>query len=526
MAFRSILLALGLCVAFALQSPSPFRFLHRNSPTPMKYLIETMGGGVAILDYNNDGRPDLFFVNSGSTAIPGQFNRAEPANWNRLYRQTPAGLFEDATESAGLDRGPNLYGMGVAVGDTNNDGFPDLLVTGYGGNVVLYRNNGKGAFNIDPEFPSISGWTVSAGFFDYDNDGWLDLFITRYLDWDMSRNILCGTPFHSYCQPNKFPAVTNVLLHNEGKGIYRDVSRPAGLAAIPGKALGLCFEDFDLDGNTDVFVANDGMEQHLWRNDGNGRFSEIGLEAAVAFGDDGKPYAGMGVACADYDNDGRPDIAVTNLALERFALYRNTPSGVFEYSSSATALAGLSARSSGWGVTLADFDNDGWRDLFVAQSHVLDNVEQIHSGLRYREPSAIYWNRAGRFERSNLGEARAWRGAAFGDLNGDGALDSVVTELGGKPHIHWGKPVARHHWLRLRLEGRHNRFGIGARVRAGQVHAYVSTAGSYLSSSDARVHLGLGAKTETGLEIIWPGGQRQVLSAVRVDREILVVQPQ
>lgn len=523
---QTFVACLGLCAALASQGPLVLEFVHRNSPTAQKYLIETMGGGVAIFDYDNDGRLDLFFINSGNTAVPGLFGRNEATYWNRLYRQTRTGAFEDVTVAAGLDRGPNLYGMGVATGDVDNDGFLDLVLTGYGGAVVLYRNDGKGKFSVDGKFPAVTGWTVSAGFFDYDNDGWLDLFVTRYLDWQMSKNILCGTPFQAYCQPNKFPAVTNVLLHNEGRGVFRDVSAAAGLTAKAGKALGLCFEDFDLDGNTDVFVANDGMEQYLFRNEGRGRFAEMGLEAGVAFGDDGKPFAGMGVACADYDNDGRPDIAVTNLALERFALFRNTGAGIFDYASTATGLAGQSARSSGWGAAFGDWDNDGRKDLFVAQSHVLDNVDRIHAGLRYQETAAIYWSRRGKFERIDVGAARAWRGAAFGDLNEDGALDAVLTELGGRPVIHWGKPAKGQHWLLLRLKGKENRFGIGARVRAGQIHGYASTAGSYLSASDARVHLGLGERTQVDLEVVWPKGKRQVLKDVRVDRELVLEEPE
>lgn len=523
---RFLVACLGLGAALASQGPLVLEFVHRNSPTEQKYLIETMGGGVAVFDYDNDGRLDLFFVNSGKTTVPDQFGRKEAAYWNRLYRQMGDGSFADVTVAAGLDRGPNLYGMGVATGDVDNDGFLDLVVTGYGGAVVLYRNDGQGKFSVDVQFPSVSGWSASAGFFDYDNDGRLDLFVTRYLDWQMSKNILCGTPFSAYCQPNKFPAVTNVLLRNEGGGRFRDVSDAAGFGAKPGKALGLCFEDFDLDGRTDIFVANDGMEQFLFRNEGNGRFAEMGLEAGVAFGDDGKPFAGMGVACADYDNDGRPDIAVTNLALERFALYRNTGAGIFEYASAATGLAGQSARSSGWGTAWGDWDNDGRKDLFVAQSHVLDNVERMNAGLRYREKAAIYWNREGRFERLDLGEARAWRGAAFGDLNGDGALDVVMVELGGRPVIHWGEPRPGKHWLVVRLKGKENRYGIGARVSAGEVHGYATTAGSYLSASDARVHLGLGERTKVDLAVVWPTGKRQVIEDVRVDREIVVVEPE
>src|SRR5229473_3247975 len=383
----SRLLLAGLCVAillFATQSLEPARlvgidFTHRNSPTSQKYLIETMGGGVALLDYNNDGLLDIFFVNGGKLSepvkLPVDFSRRDPAYWNRLYRQNGDGSFTDVTRAAGLADAGNNYGMGVAAGDYDNDGFADLYVTNYGRN-TLYRNNGNGTFTDVTAEAGVAagGWSASAGFFDYDNDGRLDLFVTRYLDWDISRNILCGTPFNAYCKPDKFGATTSVLFHNEGGGRFRDVSAVSGIAAVKGKGLGLAFNDYDGDGFADVFVANDGMEQFLFHNKGDGTFEERAMDAGVALSDDGKPFAGMGVAFADYDNDGLPDIAVTNLALEKYALYRNEGGGRFRYASLTTGLAALTARSSGWGVGLFDFSNNGWKDLFVAQSHVLDNV--------------------------------------------------------------------------------------------------------------------------------------------------------
>lgn len=522
----------GLCVILAMaQSLSYFRedrgslraFLHRNSPTPQKYLIETMGGGVAVFDYNNDGLLDVFLVNGGLAAK--DHGRKDPANWNRLFRQNTDGSFTDVTSGSGLEAGPNAYGMGVATGDIDNDGWVDLYVTSYGPN-VLYRNTGRGTFvDITTPASAVGGWSASAGFFDYDNDGLLDLFVTRYLEWDIGRNILCGTPFNAYCRPDRFPPVSNVLLHNDGGGRFTDASLRSGIGSIKGKALGAGFHDFDADGFTDIFVANDGMEQYLFHNDHNGKFTEMALEAGVAFGDDGKPYAGMGVAFDDYDNDGKPDIAVTNLALEKYALYRNE-GATFRYASTTSGLAGLSARSSGWGAKFADFDNDGWKDLFVAQSHVLDNVERIHSGLRYLEPAALYRNRSGKFERIDFGAPAAGRGAAFGDLNNDGALDVVVSLLGSNPVIWRGAPANR--WLIVKLTGRRaNRLGLGARIHAtGGVHAYATTTGSYLSASDSRVHLGLGSKEEVDLDIEWPGGRRQTLRKVRTNQILEVKEPE
>jgi hypothetical protein len=513
-------------LALAARSFEGFRsiavdFTHRNSPTSQKYLIETMGGGVALLDYNNDGLLDIFLVNSGKlddpVKIPPDFSRRDPAYWNRLYRQNRDGSFTDVTQAAGLANAGNNYGMGVATGD--------LYVTNYGHN-TLYRNNGDGTFTDVTAEAGVAagGWSVSAGFFDYDNDGRLDLFVTRYLDWDVRRNIFCGSPFHAYCRPDKFAPVTNLLFHNEGNGRFRDVSAESGIAAYKGKALGVAFNDYDGDGLADIFVANDGMEQFLFHNNGDGTFSERALEAGVALTDDGKPYAGMGAVFADYDNDGLPDIAVTNLALEKYALYRNEGHGQFRYTTLTSGLGALTARSSGWGVALQDFDNDGWKDLFAAQSHVLDNVEKINSALRYLEPPALYANVAGRFKGVDLGNlpAVAGRGAAFGDIDNDGYMDVVVSALGGRPLVLLNRGGSNH-WLTLKLEGADcNRGGIGATVRAGNQWVYATTSGSYLSASDGRVHFGLGAEKQTDVEIVWPCGNKQVLKGVAADRIVTV----
>ncbi len=520
-------LALGI---LELVHPYGLDFLHRNSPTEQRYLIETMGGGVALLDYNNDGLLDIFLVNGGKldnpVKPPVDFARRQSAYWNRLYRQNRDGSFTDVTAAAGLSDAGNVYGMGVAVGDFDNDGYPDIYVTGYPGN-RLYRNNGDGTFSDVTALAGVAanGWSASAGFFDYDNDGRLDLFVTRYLDWDIRKNILCGTPFHSYCRPDKFEGVTNVLFHNEGNGRFRDVSESSGIAAVKGKALGVGFNDYDGDGFADIFVANDGMEQFLFHNKGNGTFEERALDAGVALSDDGKTYAGMGVAFADYDNDGRPDILVTNLALEKYALYHNDGHGHFSYTSMSTGLAGLSAKSSGWGVGLYDFDNDGWKDIMVAQGHVLDNVEKIHSGLRYLEPPVLLRNIGGKFEHARLSGIPpvAGRGVAFGDLDNDGSVDAVVSVLGGRPMVlRTGR--TGNHWLTIKLMGtRGNRDGMGAQVRIGNQLVYATTAGSYLAASDPRVHFGLGNQTRARVEIVWPGGKTQVLDNVAAD-QILTVQ--
>ena len=519
---------------FEVKPPRGLDFTLQNSPTPQKYLIETMPGGVALLDYNNDGLLDIFFVNGGRLtspmATPENFDRHDPRYWNRLYRQNRDGSFTDVTEAAGLaNAGDGNYGMGVAVGDYDNDGYPDLYVTSYGKN-ILYHNNGDGTFTDVTAKAGVAagGWSVSAGFFDYDNDGKLDLFVTRYMDWDTKHNKDCGGNYHTYCPPAQFPATTNVLYHNRGNGTFEDVSQRSGIAAKKGRALGVAFADYDDDGFTDIFVANDGMQQFLFHNNGDGTFSERGLEAGAGLTTDGKPLSGMGATFQDYDNDGRPDIIVTVLPREIYGVYHNDGNGLFSYRSLETGLGALSSGSSGWGVGLEDFDNDGWKDLFVAQSHVLDNVEKIDPSLHYLEPPMFALNHNGRFERADLGTVVpvAGRGAAFGDLNNDGWMDVVTSVLGGHPQVFLNRGGSRH-WLVVSLRGtRSNRDGFGARVRVNGQTRFATTAGSYLSASDKRLHFGLGAAETAQVEILWPSGIRQTLNNVRADQFLEVREPE
>jgi hypothetical protein len=492
-----------------------------------------MCGGVALLDYNNDGLLDVFLVNGGKlddpVRMPANFARGDPAYWNRLYRQNRDGSFTDVTAAAGLWKAANSYGMGVAVGDYNNDGFPDIYVTNYGRN-ILYRNNGNGTFTDVTEEAGVAGggWSVSAGFLDYDNDGRLDLFVSRYLDYDLSQNLQCGMPLHTYCRPEHYRGMTNQLFHNEGNGRFRDVSMASGIGRAAGKGMGVAINDYDGDGYPDIFVSNDLQEQFLFHNKRDGTFEERGLEAGVALSGDGATFSGMGAVFADYDNDGLPDILVTNLAMEKWAVYHNDGNGQFSYASLATGLAGQSARSSGWGLGLHDFDNDGWKDLFVARSHVLDNVQKIDSTLHYLEPPGLYRNVQGKFERLELGPLPdvAGRGVAFGDLNNDGAMDAVVSVLGGHPMVFRGRDNTNH-WLVLKLVGtRSNRDGQGAKVRIGSQVAYVTTSGGYLSASDGRVHFGLGSQTLATVEIEWPSGAYQELDRVAADQILTVKEPE
>jgi enediyne biosynthesis protein E4 len=511
---------------FDVKLPRGLDFTLQNSPTTQKYLIETMPGGVALFDYNNDGLLDIFLVNGGRLSdpmrLPEKFDRANPRYWNRLYRQNRDGSFTDVTEAAGLaNAGPGNYGMGVAVGDYDNDGYPDLFVTSYGKN-ILYHNNGNGTFTDVTARAGVAGggWSVSAGFFDFDNDGRLDLFVTRYMDWDTQHSKTCGGAWHTYCPPAEFPATTNLLYRNRGNGTFEDVSEKSGIAVKKGRALGVSFADYDGDGFTDIFVANDGMQQYLFRNNGKGTFTECALDSGAALSADGRPLSGMGTVFQDYDNDGLPDILVTELPREIYGLYHNDGRGLFTNRSLETGLGGLTAGSSGWGAGLEDLDNNGWKDLLVAQSHVLDNVESIDHSLHYLEPPLLALNQNAHFERATSGISTpiAGRGLAFGDLNNDGWMDAVTTVLGGHPVVLMNRGGDQH-WLTITLRGtRSNRDGLGARVNVNGQTRYATTAGSYLSANDKRLHFGLGSSKIANVEIAWPSGIRQALTDIRADQ--------
>ena len=516
-------------------------FQYRSSHTSRKYLPETMGAGVALFDYDNDGRLDLFLVNGAPLGDPtpkGSIpQKSGPEYWNRLYHQKSDGTFEDVTEKAGL-QGVG-YGMGVAVGDYDNDGFEDLYVTAYGGN-KLYHNNGDGTFTDVTEKAGVgaAGWSTSAAWVDLDNDGYLDLIVLRYLDWDFD-DVWCGEhkPGHrAYCHPDYFKPISPLVYHNNRNGTFTEVSQKLGLAK-PGKGLGLAIADYDRDGHIDLFVANDSMSEFLYHNKGDGTFEDLGLVAEVAVDIDGRTYAGMGVDFADYNNDGWPDLVVTDLANQRYALYENNRDGSFTYSSLTTGVGQMTLSHSGWGVRFFDYDNDGWKDLLIAQGHDLDTIELNYPNLRYREPMLLARNTGHGFvdvsTQSGSVFTQPWvaRGMALGDIDNDGRVDAVVTTNDGPVHILHNETATQNHWLLLKLVGhKSNRDAIGAEVSlvtaAGSQFATVSTTGSYLSASDKRVHFGLGkASIAEKIEIHWPSGIRQTLNNVRADQILQIDEP-
>ena len=555
--FAGLWLLSGVLLSAAAESPAPdveftdvtravgIDFKHEHSATSNKYLIETMGGGVALLDYDNDGRLDVFFTNGARLDDPMPQGKApdksDPAFWNRLYHQSEDGTFADVTQKAGLTGMPqNYYGMGVAVGDYDNDGFQDIYVTNYGGN-TLYRNGGNGTFTDVTARAGVAAgqWSASAGFFDYDNDGRLDLFVTRYVDWSFQNNRHCGatTPgYRAYCHPDNFAGITNLLYRNNGDGTFADVSSKAGIANPDGKGLGVAFADYDDDGFMDVYVANDSVQCFLYRNNGDGAFEELGLLAGVGFNEDGKTFAGMGVDFGDYDNDGRPDVLVTDLSNERYRLFRHNGDGSFQDVTNMSGVGGATLPFSGWSTRFFDYDNDGWKDVFVAQGHVMDTIEKTSPNLRYLQPPLLLRNESARFVRVMAGEAfeKDWagRGAAFGDLDNDGDIDIVVSNAGQQAVVLRNDGGNRRNWLGIRAAGtRSNRDGIGSRVKvvsgSGSTQYFtVNTAVGYLSASDRRVLVGLGNDSVARLvEIRWPSGTVQQFENVKAGQELVATEP-
>lgn len=524
-----------------ISSPAGLRFQYMASHTSKKYLPETMGAGVALFDYDNDGRLDIFLVNGVPLADPtprGTIPQKNgPASWNRLFHQETDGTFEDVTEKAGLQGAG--YGMGVAVGDYDNDGYEDLYVTALGGN-KLYHNNGNGTFTDVTKKAGLagSGWSTSAAWVDLDNDGLLDLVVLRYLQWDFD-DIWCGEHkegLRSYCHPDIFQPIAPLVFHNDGNGHFTEVNQKVGISK-PGKGLGIALADYDRDGKIDLFIANDSMIEFLYHNKGNGTFEEVGLTSQVAVDGDGRTYAGMGVDFADYNNDGWPDLLITDLANQRYALYQNSGDSSFNYASFSTGISRTTMLHSGWGTRFFDYDNDGWKDLIVAQGHDLDTVEINYPNLHYREPMLLLRNTGKEFVDVSADSGtvfqQPWlgRGLATGDIDNDGRVDIVVATNDGPAHLLHNETTTQNHWLILNLVGhKSNRDAIGAEVKlvtgSGSQFATVSTAGSYLSSSDKRVHFGLGANTAAQvIEIRWPSGTLQKLTNVHADQILKIDEP-
>ncbi|MEO8126412.1 MAG: FG-GAP-like repeat-containing protein [Bryobacteraceae bacterium] len=512
---------------------SPLNMTVRTGATGSKHLVETMIAGVAVFDYDNDGWPDIFFAN-GAT-VPG-LRKTDASYSNRLFRNNRDGTFSDVTAKAGV--AGSGYSMGVAAGDFDNDGNVDLFVTGVRDNTLL-RNRGDGTFEDVTGRAGLGEkgkWSVSAGWFDFDNDGLLDLFVVRYVVWNPATEIYCGAlpdaatqsgGYRQYCHPSHYPPLSNALYRNLGGGKFQDVSVQSGIASVPGKGMGVAFGDFDNDGRLDVFVANDTVPNFLFHNEGNGKFREMALPAGVATGGDGKALSSMGVDFRDYDNDGQDDLFITALSNETFPLFRNAGHEQWADMTYPSGIGAATFQWTGWSTGLFDFNNDGWKDIFVAGGHVMDNAERS-SGRKSRQPNIVFTNTgSGRYTATLLDEEALHRGAAFGDFDQDGRMDVVVTRLNQQPLILHNTSQAGN-WLMLRLVGhKSNRDGIGARLHlvsaSGEQWNRVTTSVGYGCSSDRIVHFGLGQDTRViSLEIHWPSGVVQKLQDLPVNRSQVV----
>ena len=509
-------------------------FRHDNAASPEKYLIETMGSGAAWLDFDQDGLLDVYLVNSAATAA---YTPSKPLR-NSLYQNQGAGVFKDVATQAGVTA-EGLFGTGTAVGDYDNDGDPDLFVTGFPRS-ILYRNQGDGTFTDVSEQAGVENpgkWGSSAAWFDYDNDGRLDLIVVNYLDWTEDKNLFCGEKrpgYQSYCHPNKYKGQTPALFRNQGDGTFEDVSKASGIGGSAGNGLGVVCFDFDDDGWMDVFIANDSMTNFLYRNRGNGTFEDVTLAAAVAYGEDGKAEAGMGVDAADYDGDGRLDLYVTHLDFEFDRLYRNLGDGSFEDATFLGKIGYQTFHVSGFGTRFIDYNNDGARDIFVANGHVLDNIHLFHEKTTYAEPKIVFRNTGGTFENvtahlgADLSRPRVSRAAAFGDYDNDGDIDVLINNNGQAAELLRNDGGNRNHWLQVRLIGtKSNRDGVGARVKvtAGDLVQYEQQKGgmSYQAAHDPRLHFGFGERTRVDrIEIRWPSGAVDEITDVDVDRVVVV----
>ncbi len=508
-------------------------FLHESGLSKEKLIIETVGSGLAWIDYDNDGHLDLYFVNGS------KMSEEKPSPGNALFRNRGRGTFENVTRKAGV-AGNGSYGMGVAVGDYDNDGRLDLYVTSYGPN-QLFRNNGDGTFRDVASKAGVDSrrWGSSAGFFDFDRDGDLDLYVVNYLDYDPADNPYCGLPkegYRLYCDIRMFEGAADQLFRNNGDGSFTDVSSPAGIANPAGKGLGLTFADFDGDGYPDIYVANDTIRDFLYRNNRDGTFSDVTYAAAVGFDANGEPQAGMGVDAADLNRDGLPEIFVTNFAYELNALYRNGPDLLFEEVSERMGL-GSGLLPLGFGTKLFDYDNDGDVDVYVANGHIENNVHLYFPNLTYAQTDLLYENRGAGFldvsakSGAPFGIPAVGRGAAVADYDNDGDPDIALSNSGANAVLLRNEGGNRNHWIAIQARGRKsNAFGLGAGVRIeteqGTQVGQINNVASYLSANDLRVYFGLGRQMEVkSVEVNWPSGRKQVLSNVPANQVLKVTEP-
>jgi len=510
-------------------------FRHDNAASPDKYLIETMGSGCGWLDYDQNGLLDLYLVNGAATRA---YTPKQPLR-SALYRNNGDGTFTDVTEKAGVGAA-GLFGMGVAVGDYDNDGFPDLLVLGYGRS-ILYHNNGNGTFTDVTARAGVQNsglWASSAAWFDYDNDGRLDLIIANYVDWSPERNFYCGDRgpgMRSYCHPDDFHGQPATLYHNNGDGTFTDVSKSSGIGLKAGNGLGVVTFDYDNDGWQDIFVSNDHMPNYLFRNNRDGTFRDVGYMAGVSVSADGQFEAGMGTDAADTTGNGRMDLIVGHLDMQLARVYQNLGDGTFEDATFRSKISYATYHISTFGARFMDYDNDGARDLFMANGHVLDNIQRYHSDVQYAEPKLMFRNNGhGVFE--NVSEKlgadfqlpRVSRGAAVADFDNDGDLDILVNNCGQGPQLLRNDGGNANHWLEILLIGtKSNRDGVGARVKvsAGDLVLYDQRKGgmSYQSAQDPRLHFGLGQRTVVdGIEIVWPSGETTKLGTIKADQIIAI----
>ncbi len=517
-------------------SVSGISWIHVNGQSPEMYLPETVGAGCAFFDYDNDGWMDIYLVNGG----PCDFYTPLKPLRNALYRNNRDGTFTDVTEKAGVSG--NGYGMGVAVGDYDGDGLPDLYVTQYP-NSILYRNKGDGTFEDSTAKAGVAspGWSTSAVWFDYDNDGRLDLFVCRFCEFDKTKNIFCGYgPTHRrwYCKPTPFTPISCRLFHNNGDGTFLDVSKESGIANSLAKAWGVVAADINNDGWMDLFVGNDTVPNFLFVNRGKGRFEEIGGLAGIGYGSFGLPRSGMGVDAGDYDQDGWIDLFVSNVDHESFSLYRNGKDETFSDVASATGIGAWTRLLSGWGLKFFDYDNDGNLDLILCNGHPDLMVEQRMQDVTYQEPMRLFKNDGKSFRDvssqsgSIFSRNLAARGLALGDLNNDGSVDVLVSTNNGAPVLLRNRAGSDNYWLGVRLIGRKaNIDAIGAKltyqVGGLQRHFFKVGGGSYLSSHDPRVVLGLGQSAKLDwLEIKWPAPSNRVerFTELPVNRYVTIVE--